>query len=219
MTTIPQQRSGNSGGSHSIIKNLVPFRPFRPAGRPLVDRYPFDAEYLRRLRDGEPDTVTHFFKYFTKKLKLKLSTRRGLTMSDADDAIQETFARVFATLRKPNGITSPESFGAFVFRVCDICLLEDDRVKRVLEPLDDNYDLFSDPNPDILQHLLKNERRADVQHTLKKMKPMDRAILTALWIEEQPKDDVCARYGIKREYLRVVVHRAIARFRFLFPKG
>ena len=117
------------------------------------------------------------------------------------------------------GLALAVYFGAFVFRVCDIYLLEQYRVFGRLEQLDDGcYDL---PNPDrdVLQNLLAGELGAKALRTLKLMKPMDAEILIALYVEEQSKDEVCARFGIKRPYLRVVLHRAIARFRFLFPKG
>jgi RNA polymerase sigma-70 factor, ECF subfamily len=182
-----------------------------------VDRYPFDAEYLRRLREGDADTVSHFVEYFTERLTIKLWRR--LPPSAIDDAIQETFVRVFAKLRVPNGIVSPECFGKFVFRVCEIYLLEQYRAGAKLVELDDGcYDLPT-PDPDGLRNLLTNERRAKALRTLELMKPFDAQILRALYFEEQSKDEICERFDITREYLRVVLHRAIVRFRFLFPKG
>jgi RNA polymerase sigma-70 factor (ECF subfamily) len=182
-----------------------------------VDRYPFDAEYLRRLREGDADTVRHFVEYFTERLTIKLWRR--LAQPTIDDAIQETFVRVFDKLRMPNGIVSPECFGKFVFRVCEIYLLEQYRAGARLVELDDGYYDVPAPDPDVLQNLLMNERGAKALRTLDLMKPFDAQILRALYFEEQSKDEVCKRFGITREYLRVVLHRAIARFRFLFPKG
>ena len=183
-----------------------------------MDRYPFDAEYLRRLRDGDPMIVEHFVSYFTKRLTIKL-WRRGLSKSAMDDVIQETFMRVFVKLRSPDGIVSPDRFGAFVFGVCKNYLFEQCRVIKRQDQLgDDCFDL-PDPDPDVEQMLLRGEQIAKVLRTLDLMKPKEAAILRALFIESLSKDEICKRFSIKRPYLRVVQHRAIARFRFLFPKG
>ena len=183
-----------------------------------MDRYPFDAEYLRRLRDGDPTTVNHFVGYFTEKLTIKL-WRSGLSKSDKDDAVQETFARVLMKLSSPDGIVSPERFGAFVFGVCKNYLYEICRmIKRQDQLGDECFDLPA-PDPDVEQMLLRGERGAKALRTLKLMKSKEAEILVALFIEDLSKDEVCQRFGITRTYLRVVLHRAIARFRFLFPKG
>jgi RNA polymerase sigma factor (sigma-70 family) len=183
-----------------------------------VDRYPFDAEYLNRLRDGDPMTVDHFVSYFTERLTIKL-WRHGLSKSAMDDAIQETFARVLVKLSSPDGIVSPERFGAFVFGVCNNYLHEHHRLNLRVDQLGDDCLELPTPDPDVEQMLLLGERGAKAQRTLKLMKPKEAEILVALYIEELSKDEVCKRFGITRTYLRVVLHRAIARFRFLYPKG
>jgi RNA polymerase sigma-70 factor (ECF subfamily) len=183
-----------------------------------VDRYPFDAEYLRRLRDGDPSTVDHFVGYFTEKLTIKL-WRSGLSKSEKDDAVQETFARVLVKLSSPDGIVSPERFGAFVFGVCKNYLFEQRRMGSRIDQLGDDCFELPAPDPDVEQMLLRGEQVAKVLRTLKLMKPKEAEILRTLFIEGLSKDEVCQRFGITRTYLRVVLHRAIARFRFLFPKG
>ena len=47
------------------------------------------------------------------------------------------------------------------------------------------------------------------------MPERDQALLRAIFFEEQPKDEVCRRFGITRDYLRVVIHRAKEKFRSL----
>ena len=180
-----------------------------------MDRYPFDAGYLRRLRDGDAATVQHFVDYFTEKLTLKL-WHRGRSRSEIDDAIQDTFARLFARLQSQKPIDSPESFGAFVFKICDNYLNEQGRYNSKLDQLDETCFDVPAPEPSVEQMLLSGERGEKALRTLKRMKPKEAEILRALFIDEHSKDEVCARYEITRTYLRVVLHRAIAHFRFLF---
>jgi RNA polymerase sigma-70 factor, ECF subfamily len=46
----------------------------------------------------------------------------------------------------------------------------------------------------------------------------DRELLRAIFLEEGDKDEVCRRFGVDRDYLRVRLHRAKERFRLLYQK-
>ncbi len=159
--------------------------------------------------------MEHFISYFTEKLTMKL-WKGGFSRSAADDIRQETFARVLDKLRSPNGIQSPESFGGFVFAVCKNYIFECYRAMSRQDQMDDDCLDLPAADPDVEQRLLQGERDAKVRRTLKLMKAKEAEILLAVFIEQQPKDDVCARFKVTRPYLRVVLHRAVARFRFLY---
>ena len=47
----------------------------------------------------------------------------------------------------------------------------------------------------------------------------DRDLLRAIFLEEKEKDTVCREFGVDREYLRVLVHRAKDKFKALYEKG
>lgn len=180
-----------------------------------MHRYPFDADYLRRLREGDGPTTEHFVTYFTEKLNLKL-WKGGFSRAASDDLRQETFARVLDKLRLPDAIQSPESFGGFVFSVCKNLIFERYRETSRHDQLGDEFLDLPAGDPDVEQRLLGGERDAKVRRTLKLMKPKDAQILFAVFVEQQPKNDVCTRFKVTRPYLRVVLHRAIARFRFIY---
>jgi len=212
VTTVPQQRYGIPSGSHSIIRNLV---PTDPAARSHVNRYPFDADYLRRLREGDPATVDHFVSYFRQRLAVKW-WKGGVQKSTVEDIVQETAKRVIAKLRSGEGIQSPQSFGAFVFGISNNCMREYRRDIARIDQLDDTVlDLVS-PELNGEQKLVREEIREAVRRTLKLMKPREAQILVAVIIEERDKDEVCAEYGITRANLRLILHRAIVRFKFLY---
>jgi len=183
-----------------------------------VDRYPFDAEYLRRLRDADPMTVDHFVTYFTAKLSIKLF-KSGFSQSDRDDIVQETFARFFAKLRMPDGIQSPESLGAFVFRTCDHVVFERYRINAKQDQLDDDCVNIPALDLNIEQLIMRGEEAEVVRRTLQLMTAKERQLLIDVFVTKRPKDEICREHGYTRDYLRVVVHRAIARFRFLYPNG
>ncbi|MFZ0180294.1 MAG: sigma factor, partial [Candidatus Dormiibacterota bacterium] len=82
----------------------------------------FNKSYLERLCSGDFRTETHFVAYFSELIQLKLRSRVKSPQA-VEDLRQETFARVFATLRS-QGIRQPERLGAFVNSVCNNVLLE-----------------------------------------------------------------------------------------------
>ena len=88
-----------------------------------LERHNFDAEYIRRLVSGDPETEHHFTRYFGELLVLKLRSRLR-SPAQVEDARQETFVRVLATLKQKGGLASAESLGAFVNGVCNNVLFE-----------------------------------------------------------------------------------------------
>lgn len=180
-----------------------------------MDRYPFDAEYLSRLRDGDPPTIDHFVDYFSQKLRIKLYK---FSKADQDDIIQETLARFFERLRVPGGIQSPNSLGAFVFRVCENVVHERDRLNGRVDQFEDDCVNIPSLDADAEQLLMQGEESVLVRQTLALMTKKDRDLLIDLLVIKRNKDEICSEYGCTREYLRVLLHRAVVRFRFLYFK-
>jgi len=58
-----------------------------------------------------------------------------------------------------------------------------------------------------------------VRGVLEEMPERDRRVLRELFLEEREKDDICRDFGIDRDYLRVLVHRAKQTFKSQYLKG
>lgn len=185
-----------------------------------MELFPFDAEYVRRLRAGDAAMEEHFVDYFGRLLTIKLRAR-GVPPATACDLTQETFLRALRTLRAPAGIRNPEGLGAFVNATCNNVLFEQYRSGSRYQALDETYADQPSNDPDILDVLVNNENRAEVREVLDALPTKDGAILRAIFVDEQPKDEICAEFGIKRDYLRVLLHRAKEQFRrrFLERRG
>lgn len=175
------------------------------------EREPFDAEYVRLLTDGDPETERHFTAYFGELLRIKL---RGKVRSveAAEDVRQETFARVFETLRRKGGVERPERLGAFVHSVCNHVLFEYYRSdKRMAGPPEDAFDPPS--GEDLEAALVNDERKRRVLDVLQRLPGKDRQVLRMVFLEDLDKDDVCRRMNVDRNYLRVLLHRATNKLR------
>ena len=72
-----------------------------------LDLHSFDEEYVRDLTEGKPEIERHFTAYFGNLILIKLRSRR-LPAHVIEDIRQETFLRVFVTLRRKQGLQHPE---------------------------------------------------------------------------------------------------------------
>jgi RNA polymerase sigma-70 factor (ECF subfamily) len=182
---------------------------------PTLPRYEFDGAYVQRLIAEDPDTERHFTKYFGDLLTLKLRTRLR-SAAAADDAKQETFARVLAALKQRGGLANAASLGAFVNSVCNNVLFEMYRAGRRTAPLDDEMDAADERRPDAEQSIVQGEERLRVRRALAALPNREQELLRWLFFEERDKDEICRTLGIDRNYLRVLLHRAKQRFKTEF---
>ena len=102
----------------------------------IVQRKSFDAGFVRRLIQCDPETEREFVSYFGELMAIKLRSRLRAPEL-VQDVTQETFLRVLRTLRE-RGIENPEALGSFVNSVCTNVLFEVYRAQsRVADPVED----------------------------------------------------------------------------------
>ena len=178
----------------------------------------FDAVYVDNLRAGDYATQDHFVRYFTELLQLKLRSRLRSPQA-IEDVRQETFARVFASLKKGGAIRQPDRLGAFVNTVCNNVLFEHYRSSSRSESLDDEgQPELPATGLDALGHVAAQQLRAKVGEILNDMPARDRALLKAVFLDEEDRDEVCRKFGVDREYLRVLLFRAKQDFKTEYVK-
>jgi RNA polymerase sigma-70 factor, ECF subfamily len=182
--------------------------------------FSFDAAYVRLLTDGDADTEQHFHTYFGRLLLLKLRQRLR-SPAEILDARQETLMRVLISLRQKRSLEHPERLGAFVNAVCNNVLLEMGRTSRRTVLLSDMAEpdipsAVTDENPETT--LVTAERQARVRDALDLLPERDRRLLREVFLNEEDKDVVCKEFGVDREYLRVLLHRAKARFKQVYQQ-
>jgi RNA polymerase sigma-70 factor, ECF subfamily len=181
-----------------------------------VELFAFTREYVERLREGDPSTEQHFVTYFDQLLRIKLRARM-LASETVEDLRQETYIRVLVTLRK-DGIRQPERFGAFVNSTCNYVLQEFYRASSRTSPWDDSYLEVPDQAVNVENSLVTKQMKERVRQTVQELPKKDRDLLKAFFLEEKDKDEVCSQFGVDRDYLRVLLHRAKDKFRVLYEK-
>lgn len=172
----------------------------------------FDETYVDRLRAGDRSTEEHFVAYFSELIRLKVSRRVG-SISAIEDLRQETFVRVLRVLAA-KGIRRPERLGAFVNSVCANVLREYRRSACREIPADDGFvAAIPDPGISASDGLVRRQMQQEVRQILDELPEKDHRLMKALFLEERDKDEVCLDFGVNREYLRVLVHRAKQSFK------
>jgi RNA polymerase sigma-70 factor (ECF subfamily) len=78
------------------------------------------------------------------------------------------------------------------------------------EPADSHIDLDAP--------LVTAESKELVRRVLNELSPKDRELLRTYYLEDENKGEMCDRFEVDRDYLRVLLHRAKARFRKIYER-
>jgi len=182
-----------------------------------VELFPFDGDYVGRLRDRDPQTERHFVSYFQQLLRIKLRARM-LAHDTVDELSQETLRRVMAALRTPGGVRQPERFGSFVNSICNNVLMEFYRSSGRHQQLEEFHLEKTDRVLDVESSVATQEMCQHIRRILQSLPRRDRQLLRAIFFEEKDKDEICRLFHVDRGYLRVLLHRAKDKFRAVYLK-
>jgi RNA polymerase sigma-70 factor (ECF subfamily) len=168
----------------------------------------FDRAYLSALRDHDRQVENHLVEFFTRPICLKLYFRLRSPQL-IEDARQETFLRVLTYFRSGKTLDNPASLPGFVHSVCNnVCcemLRSHTRHQQIPEDEPELPD-YASLNPE--ESLVTEERKQLVAGILGALAFKDRQLLRRVFLDEADKDTVCVEFGVSREYLRVLLHRA-----------
>ena len=181
----------------------------------FVEGPDFNEEYLKRLIDEDAATVRHFIAYFTRHLRIKLRSRLRSAQL-IDDVMQETFLRFFKALRGSRPVEQPDRLGAFLNGICNLVLLENFRTQVKYQGTGFDAPEQGDTSWDPDAAFVTADRKQQVREVLAEMPERERRLLQLMFLEDRDKDEICREFGVDREYLRVLLHRAKNRARGIF---
>jgi RNA polymerase sigma-70 factor (ECF subfamily) len=180
-----------------------------------LEFHSFNEDYLRRLASGDAAVEHHFSSYFGELLFLKLRVRIRSPQL-AEDIRQETLLRVLQIVRKDR-VQHPERFGALVSAVCNNVQMELLRGETRHEKSESEVEMVDD-TVDLDAPLVNQQRRRQVDIVLQELPEKDRELLRMFFLEERDKAELCRRFEVGEDYLRVLLFRAKSRFKSLYPK-
>ena len=104
--------------------------------------------------------------------------------------------------------------------VCNNVLLEHYRSSSREDPLEEEASAnVPDPSLDVVAILSHKEMEQRVRQVLDELSERDRRLLREIFLEERDKDAVCQDFGVDRDYLRVLLHRAKQAFKAVYLKN
>jgi RNA polymerase sigma-70 factor (ECF subfamily) len=171
----------------------------------------FDADFLTRLKQRDPDTCTFLVSSLTPVLEARLRYKLR-DYGAIEDIRNETFYRVFRLVDRGR-VREPEQFGSFVRGVCDRVAQESRRKARTTEPLPRAGIEPPDCQPHLDKLLVEKERRTMVWREVMKLSEADRRLIVETHGEERDRRQMARDRGISTIGLNVRLCRAMKRLR------
>ena len=75
-----------------------------------------------------------------------------------------------------------------------------------------------DKGANALDFVAARQIKEKVREILLELAPRDRSLLKAVFLDERDRDEVCREFGVDRDYLRVLLHRAKQEFKTEYVK-
>src|SRR6185295_5627365 len=103
----------------------------------------------------------------------------------------------------------PASLGAFVVKVARYHTIEQMRKirRRASEDLE-HAEQVLDPSPSSLEQLQTVEQLADIHKVIRQLRPRYRELILRFYINEEPKENICADLNLTSDQFDGVLHRA-----------
>jgi RNA polymerase sigma-70 factor, ECF subfamily len=171
----------------------------------------FDAGFLARLKQRDPDTCTFLVSSLTPILEARLRYRFR-DHGAIEDIRNETFYRVFCMVDRGR-VREPEQLSSFVRGVCDRVAQESRRKEHATEPLPEDGIEPPDCQPSLDELLVARERRARLWRAVMKLSEADRRLIMELHCQERDRREMARERGIGATGLNVRLCRALKRLR------
>jgi RNA polymerase sigma-70 factor (ECF subfamily) len=170
----------------------------------------FNEEYASRLRGDDPVTWEHFYSHFRPRIRAKL--RAQLPWHMVDDMMGEVLVAVVENI-KLGKLENPNRLAGYVLNTCQYKVLE--AIRRLANERTSagvDCDVFPMNARSPQQRLLADEESKEIQHVLGELKKRDQDILLAVFFYKMNRDEICQKYSVTREQLKIVLCRARQRF-------
>lgn len=187
--------------------------PFRSRVRtPSDDDVVTAADLAARVRAGDPDAETELVARYRPGLMMILR-RLVKDPSLADDYCQEVFRVAFEALRHDR-IHNAGKLAAYLWSVARN-LANSDLRRHYRGQTTALTEAIVDHGARPEQQVLLDERARMLREALLLLTPRDRAVLTAFYLEEGSKEQICRRIRVSPSQFDVIKWRALRRLQAL----
>jgi len=182
----------------------------------LDNDFVFDADYLARLRARDKMTEDHFYQHFRLTIRNKLWHK--VPAGEVEDLSQSVFTEAFRKIYdgKPD---EPGKLPSYVMQVCHnlICKYYDEKSKGLKIAGEDRE--FADVLASPEARLLREAERQKVNLILGRLIARYREVIDRIFFRDQDRETVAREMGESRENVRLILCRALQRFKLEWDSG
>lgn len=179
------------------------------AGSGIVERFEFDNDYVVRLRGRDAATWQHFESFFRPKIRAKF--RAKLPWAMAEDLASATMLAAIESIDRGEPRDGTRLAG-YVLAICHNKVFEALRTIGKENHVDFDFDSLQGNEKTPLQESIRKEDSRKIQRVLAKLSKKDRDVLVCIHYYGQDRDEVCNKYGVKRDHLKLILFHARQRF-------
>jgi RNA polymerase sigma factor (sigma-70 family) len=190
------------------IETVPETRTQHPSNGP-AERFEFTEEYVLRLRSRDPATWQHFDRFFRPRICAKL--RAKLPWNVAEELSGEIMLAVIESIDRGEP-RDASCLAGYVFSICHNKMLEAWRKIGKENIVDFDFETLRETAKTPLQQCLGDEEARKIQKVLSKLSRKDREILVSIYYHGQDRQDVCEKYRVTREHLKMILFHARQRF-------
>jgi RNA polymerase sigma factor (sigma-70 family) len=145
------------------------------------------------------------------RVRFRVAHAVGFACADVDDIVQETLTRFLLAQRE--GKVNESAAGAFLNAICRNVIFE---YRRKIHRDEAMPEILSDPPDKRISGAEQFEMNDAISRAMAELPARDREILHSFFIDEKPKEEIYAAFGLTYEQFRVVLCRAKERFRSVY---
>lgn len=162
--------------------------------------------YIKRVVAGDTNAFRFVINHY-KQMVFSVAIQIVRDQHLAEDAAQETFLKAYKNLKKFKG---KSQFSTWLYRIAvnESLAIVKQRWNRE-SFTDDNLDAEFDSSEDWVNEIMEHkDRKQVIQKVLMQLKPKESLVLQLFYLQEQSVEEVSKIIGIKKDHVKVLLHRA-----------
>jgi RNA polymerase sigma-70 factor (ECF subfamily) len=165
-----------------------------------------DAEWLTLARQGDPDAFTQIVEHYQKPV-FNLCYRMLGDPGEAEDAAQETFLRVYRSIRRYD---ESRTFTTWLLSIAAHYCIDQIRKQRMnlISMEDMNFVEPSDETPGPESALSRSEEQKRIRGLLNNLHPVDRAAVVMYYWYDFSYDEISQALSLSNSAVKSRLHRA-----------
>lgn len=201
----------------SLLKRMLPLAAEDERPIIIASVHPDYGSMVSRIIAGDADAEAELVTLFKGRIVpiiLRITNNHSLV----EDFSQDTFLIVIRKIRNGD-VKKPESLGSFVASVARNHAIE--QIREIKRSVSEDLELAEqvpDPSPSPLEQLQTSEEFDEIREVIGQLIPRDKALILRFYINEDPKEVICADLGLTSAQFDRVLYRARNRFGALYLK-